>query len=63
MLSTFRSSLSRHSTRIARLTHTRWHSTSEPAFVDVSIEDALSTTTKALEMIGWDNDDASLQAE
>lgn len=35
----------------------------EPGFVSVSIDEAKSTTAKALKAIGWDDDDAALQAE
>jgi len=42
----------------------RWFSAEDkPAFVEVPIEEAQSTTAKALEMIGWDKDDAAIQAE
>ena len=37
--------------------------TSQPGFVMVSIEEARSTTALALKQIGWDDDDANLQAE
>jgi LDH2 family malate/lactate/ureidoglycolate dehydrogenase len=36
---------------------------SEPGYVTVSIEEAQSKTALALKKIGWDDDDASLQAE
>ena len=38
-------------------------STETPGFVTVSIEEATSTTKAALKQIGWDDEDASLQAE
>lgn len=38
-------------------------STETPGFVNVSIEEAKSTTKAALKQIGWDDQDASLQAE
>uniref|UniRef100_A0A7S1GNK2 Malate dehydrogenase n=1 Tax=Cyclophora tenuis TaxID=216820 RepID=A0A7S1GNK2_CYCTE len=38
-------------------------STAEPGFVSVKIEEAQSTTARALRQIGWDDDDANLQAE
>ena len=43
---------------------TRLFSSEKPAdVVEVSIEEARSTTAKALEMIGWDKHDAAIQAE
>lgn len=38
-------------------------SSNPPGFVNVSIEEAQSKTAEALRKIGWDEDDASLQAE
>lgn len=35
----------------------------EPGFVTVSVEEARLTTKQALQKIGWDDEDASLQAE
>ena len=41
-----------------------WLSTAEqPGYVSVSIEEARSTTATALQEIGWDEEDANLQAE
>jgi len=41
----------------------RSFSTAEAGFVTVSIDEARATTKEALKQIGWDDDDASLQAE
>jgi len=41
----------------------RSFSSSEPGFVQVPVEEARLMTTKALQMIGWDEEDASLQAQ
>ena len=51
------------SVRSFSLLCSRLSSTSTSGVVNVSIEEARQTTTKALEKIGWDNHDASLQAE
>ena len=56
MLSSFSISVLR------REAHRRFFS-SEHGFVMVSIEEAQSTTAMALKKIGWDDDDANLQAE
>ncbi|GKY92031.1 hypothetical protein MPSEU_000174700 [Mayamaea pseudoterrestris] len=49
--------------RRSRLSSHAFSSTSDENTVMVTIDDARSTTTKALQMIGWDAQDASLQAE
>lgn len=41
----------------------RLFSSEQPGFVTVSIEEAQSTTALALKKIGWDDEDAALQAE
>jgi LDH2 family malate/lactate/ureidoglycolate dehydrogenase len=38
-------------------------STNQPGFINVSIDEAQSMTALALKKIGWDDDDANLQAE
>lgn len=45
------------------VSHTLRSFRSEAGFVTVSIEEARSTTKAALKQIGWDDEDASLQAE
>jgi LDH2 family malate/lactate/ureidoglycolate dehydrogenase len=41
----------------------RFFSVDQPGFVNISIDEAMSTTAMALKKIGWDDDDAKLQAE
>ena len=55
--------LARHSCRRPLTSVTRRFFSDQPGFVNVSIEEAQSMTAQALKQIGWDDEDANLQAE